>query len=122
VTLAADILDHILVAEDNSIISMHLCAMLEDLGARTISPVETVGDALAQLRSNAISLAIIDLQLGAENGLVVADHCQETGTPVIVATGFADEMRPAMSSSEILLRKPYTIADLENAIARLTAP
>lgn len=114
------ILTRILVVEDNLIISMHLSTMLEELGARDIEAVATVAEAFEQLEAGAFTLAIVDIQVGRENGLVVADRCLTAGIPVILSTGFGDAMRPAISASEVLLNKPYSINDLERAIEKLS--
>jgi len=113
------ILENVLIAEDNALLILNLSDMVTDLGAANVCAVSTVRDALAHLDSERITLAIIDIQLGSENGLVIADRCLSDEIPVILSTGYGDAMRFAVSNKEILLKKPYTMSALARAVTAL---
>ena len=107
---------HVLVVEDNSLIATQLAMMLEDMGVDDVRLASTVGEAVAALKAHNFDLAILDLQLGDENGLAVAEHCTAADIPVIFSTGFGAELLPVIGASEQLLKKPYSMQDLERAI------
>lgn len=109
----------ILVVEDNTLIALNLGDMLELCGAEEVQIVSTVAGALGELSAREFDLAIIDIQLGEESGFVVAKCCADIGVPVIISTGFGDVFKSAASSTERLLNKPYTMADLQKILSEL---
>lgn len=108
----------VLVVEDDALIALAMTDMLYSLGARDVTLVDNVGEALTALKAKPFDLVALDIKLGEENGLVVAQQCAIDGTPVIYATGFGDVFVPATTSSEQLLPKPYNIGSLSRAISR----
>ncbi len=112
--------DHVLVVEDNGLIAMQVAMMLEEIGIPNVQTVGSVAEALAALGENRFDCVLLDLQLGNENGLIVADYCAEKCIPIIFTTGFGDMLLPVTFASEQLLAKPYSMQDLRRAIARLS--
>ena len=115
----ADVKDRILSVEDQPAFSLMVEAVLQDMGLREICSVSTLGDALRQLSQNVFSLVILDLQLGEENGLIVAEQCAQRDIPVVFSTGFGKEFVPVTYGSERVLRKPYSADELKSAVARV---
>ena len=109
---------NVLVVEDNDLIAMQLEMMLRDSVTGEVQMVSTVAAALAALNERTVDLAILDIQLGDENGLVVAERCAADRVPVILATGFADMLLPVTYANEQLLKKPYSMLGLQHAISR----
>jgi len=107
---------NVLLVEDSALVALTVTAMLEDLGIKNITLAKSVSEALAAIAAQDFNLALLDLQLGEENGLVVADHCAAKDIPIIFSTGYGDLILPVTFSSEQLLIKPYTMADLERAL------
>jgi len=93
--------------------------MLEEIGVAIITYAASVRDALTSIKEKRPDVVILDLQLGTESGLIVADRCAEDKIPVIFSTGFGDVILPVTGSSEQLLEKPYSIRDLARAISQL---
>ena len=114
------ILASVLVAEDNSLMIEHLVLMLEDMGAEQIFTARSAVQAFDVLARARTTLAIVDIQLGLDNGLLVADRCSDAGVPVILSTGYGELFRSVLSN-ERLLQKPYTQSSLEQAISELIA-
>ena len=110
---------NVLLVDDSALVAMTVSMMLEDLGISNIVMARSVGEAMSAIDNHSFDLALLDLQLGDENGLVVADHCTAKNIPIIFSTGYGDVLLPVTFSSEQMLTKPYTVADLERAIARL---
>ena len=113
--------EHVLVVEDNPLLSAHLAAMLQDIGVEMVREVATVAEASAAVREKIFDLVILDLQLGNDNGLVIAEQCAAERVPVILSTGYGDVLLPVTYSTEQLLRKPYSMKDLERSISHLVA-
>lgn len=111
--------NNVLLVEDNALVSLAVMAMLEDLGVSQITLAKSVSEATSAIDENDFNLALLDLQLGAENGLVVADYCAAKNIPIIFSTGYGDLILPVTFSSEQLLMKPYTIVDLQRALSLL---
>ena len=115
------ILSRVLVAEDNPLLLLNLGLMLQDLGAQDVRTATNAADALAALDALPFSLAVLDVQLGQDDGLLVADRCAAQGIPVILSTGDGAVLRSAMAPTMALLGKPYTAADLQKAITQLSS-
>lgn len=106
----------VLVVEDHKLLAEHAKMMLEDLGVTSVRTAAGVSDAFSQLSETTFDLAILDLDLNGENGLIIADHCREHGIPVVIATGHGAPMLPVTDRSERLLIKPYKLSDLQEAV------
>lgn len=84
-------------------------------GVRTAA---TVAEALALIEAEPFDLAILDLQLGDEDCLPVADRLAALNVPIVFATGFGDELAaggPVRSGR--ILKKPYGFAELERILS-----
>jgi CheY-like chemotaxis protein len=112
----------VLLVEDNPEVMQVSRALLEELGLR----VRAVGDAEAALDALAeapADLVISDIVMaGAMNGLRLARTVRERypGIPVVLATGYSSAAEEA-AGEFLVLRKPYQLADLSRAVARLMA-
>lgn len=112
-------LARVLIVEDNSIIAGTLADMFEMMGVQTIHMASTISEASQLLQDRQLDLAVVDLKLGDENGLVVANECLNRGVPVIISTGHSDLALPLAYPSEQLLAKPYTLKDLNGAVSNI---
>ncbi|GGH21176.1 hypothetical protein GCM10007036_25260 [Alsobacter metallidurans] len=113
----------ILVIEDDPQIAVNISASLEDLGHRIVE-ADTVAEALDVIRGEPIDLVISDLGLADEiraETFLEAVRTLHPTMPIIVATGLEPDERLELDDRMLVLMKPYGIADLEGAIARLTA-
>ncbi len=110
-----------LLVEDEALIALTTTDMLEGLGAAEVRVASTVADACAALDSAPFDLAVIDVKLGAENGLVVAEAARAAGVPHLFTTGYGSASLSEDRSAPVLA-KPYTLADLAAAIKAARAP
>jgi CheY-like chemotaxis protein len=90
--------------------------MLEDLGHEVVKVATHLEEALTAAASEAIDIAILDLNLGGVLTYPAADVLAKRGIPLIFATGYgrsgikdAYSMRPA-------LQKPFNMEELGHAI------
>ena len=106
----------VLVVEDESIVAGMLDDMLTDRGVSVVGPAGTVATALALADSEAIDVALLDVNLNGERSLPVAQALQRRGIPYVLATGYiASECNDYPAS--LVLQKPYLPAQLMSALS-----
>jgi DNA-binding response OmpR family regulator len=109
----------ILVVEDEALVAMLVEDALVDAGFAVLGPARSVAQALEMLRAETPDAAVLDLNLGGENSLSVADALAARGIPFLVATGYGAAGLPAHLRHIPVLPKPYDPADLTVAVDRL---
>ncbi len=114
----------VLLVEDEPLVAMEAAAALSALGCEVVGPAASRAEALrlAQSASGALDAAVLDLNLGGESSLSVADMLTAQGVPVIHVTGY-DALPPgaAHGAGRILLTKPLRDGDLAAALHRSLA-
>lgn len=115
---AANLSATALVLEDTMIIAMDAADILTELGAKDVRICSNVSDALREIEANAIEVAVLDVNLGSEQSLPVAERLAELGVPFVVATGYGDrEDLTGLYPDCPFVRKPFSNETLEAAIA-----
>ena len=114
----------ILVVEDEPSIAMLIEDWLDDVGAQVLGPAGSVGEALqlidqAQL-DGGMSAAILDINLGGEAVLPVADRLAAVGVPFLFATGYGTDCPRGRHSTTAILTKPFVSQTLVMAVMSLT--
>ncbi len=107
-----------LVLEDNMIIAMDAADMLRGLGAETVHMASNVADALRILEANPVTFALLDVNLGNESSLRVAEECASSDITCVLATGYGksgDAVKAFPQS--VVLRKPYTVEHVKSALS-----
>ncbi|UPJ55935.1 PAS domain-containing sensor histidine kinase [Bradyrhizobium sp. 192] len=110
----------VLLVEDNPDVALVSIGLLEQLGYQ----VRRVADAEAALReieSNGVDFVFSDIVMpGKMDGLTLAHHLREIrpGLPILLATGYS-EVAAGVRGDFPILRKPYEIHELSEAIAKL---
>ncbi|MDB5429653.1 MAG: sensor hybrid histidine kinase [Caulobacter sp.] len=106
----------VLAVDDDALVLLNTVAMLEDLGHR-VFPAASPADALAVLRRQPVDLVITDYAMPHVTGLQLAAAIADKhpGTPVILATGYAD-LPPDADRSLPRLTKPFLQNDLARAL------
>jgi CheY-like chemotaxis protein len=106
-----------LVVEDEPLIRMSMCDMLDEIGLEA-AEAGNGEDALVLLeQDNAISVLVADLGLPGMTGQELLRRARQMRPElkIVVATGrFADEHRDNVGS--VFLAKPFDTADLREAI------
>jgi CheY-like chemotaxis protein len=115
----------ILVADDDPDILHDVAAVLEERGA-TVTRAATGAELIAHLGEGpAFDLVVTDVAMPWMTGLQAMHATRYAGlaTPVIVMTALRDEAIPAqveaLGGHALLLRKPFGLAELERAVAKL---
>ncbi|MCW1932668.1 response regulator [Pararhodobacter zhoushanensis] len=105
--------------EDTLIIAMDAAGILEDLGASEVKIVASVAAALDWIANNPVDLALLDVNLGEEQSVPVAEALHAKGVPFVLATGYG-------ASAELvevyppcpIVQKPFSAASLKAAFAQ----
>ena len=112
----------ILVVDDDELVLLNSTYMLEDLGHKVI-PASSGAVAMAMLQGGGdVDLVITDQIMPRMTGLRLMEEIQQyrPGLPVVLATGFAEI--PPDSPDVVRLDKPFTQADLVEALNRVFNP
>jgi CheY-like chemotaxis protein len=112
----------VLLVEDNPDVANASTGLLEELGyaVRWASDVDT---ALSEIAANSIDLVVSDIVMpGKMDGLALARVLKQRhpGLPILLATGYSEAAQNAAAEFPIL-RKPYQIHELNEALSRLGA-
>jgi CheY-like chemotaxis protein len=110
----------VLLVEDNPDVATVSASLLEQLGytVRRVSDAET---ALSEIERDGIDLVFSDIVMpGIMDGLKLARKLKEIRPhlPILLATGYSDAAANVRGDFPIL-RKPYEIHQLSQAIAKL---
>lgn len=98
----------ILVVEDHWLDAMLAQLTLETQDCEVVGPFATVSDATASASDSELEGAILDVNLGDENSLAVAEILQRRGIPFAFATGYDAAQLPDGFQSGAYLGKPYS--------------
>jgi DNA-binding response OmpR family regulator len=101
----------ILVVEDDLFLALLLQEMLLDLNQAVVGPAHGVATALELAAAHPIDLALVDIQLDAEDdGVLLACRLRDAhGLPSIFVSGRAELPAGAHEAACGLLRKPCTL-------------
>lgn len=110
----------VLLVEDNPDVATVSANLLEQLGY-TVRRVADAEAALIEIERDGIDLVFSDIVMpGTMDGLALARHLKahRPGLPILLATGYSDAAANVRGDFPIL-RKPYEIHQLSQAIAKL---
>jgi CheY-like chemotaxis protein len=108
----------VLVVEDEALVSMLLEDMLSDLGCEIVGPIMRLREALAMAEdeSQAIDVAILDVNLAGERSFPVAEALEKRGCLFVLATGYDDAGIDERWRARPMLRKPFLPHQLEQVL------
>jgi CheY-like chemotaxis protein len=113
----------IFVVEDESVITMLLQDMFEELNCEVVSLASRFQDALEKANTLSFEVAILDVNLNGQRTFPIAEALTARGLPFIFATGYGAAAVPENFRAAPVLQKPFRIADLERAVrAALAMP
>ncbi len=111
---------HVLLVEDNMIIAMDSEEMLLKLGAEKVHLASNVATALNIVEAKPISFALLDVNLGDETSLPVAQALQDKNCPFVFATGYGESSRIADPyPGALIVQKPIDSAILNDAVTKV---
>ncbi len=109
----------VLVVEDEFLISLVACDLLEDMGAIPVGPAASVAQGLVLVDEGGLDAAVLDVNLGGQQSEPLARLLSERGVPILIASGqpLPDWAVPGTP----LLGKPYTPEDFSARLEALFA-
>ncbi|MBX9466525.1 MAG: GAF domain-containing protein [Rhizobium sp.] len=108
----------VLLVEDQVLIAMDAEMMLADAGIDTVITASSSSDALNRLKTFTPSIAVLDINLGRDTSVPVAEELVRRGIPFVFATGYDDRsVVPDELLSVPVVRKPYDATALVRALA-----
>jgi CheY-like chemotaxis protein len=111
----------VLVVDDESMIAMVVCAMLEDLGCEVVGPAMDFDAAMALAQTAEFDWAILDLNLNGRTTLPVADILRRRQIPFAFASGHAAGHLGDQFADVAWLEKPFVQEEIA-AILGLDMP
>ncbi|GGK38591.1 response regulator [Salinarimonas ramus] len=107
----------ILVVEDEALILMEIEDMLLELGCDLVGAAPTVAKALAAIGANELDGVLLDMNLGGEHVLPVAEMLSARGVPYLMVTGYAARSGISPRLDEVpRLTKPFSLQSLGAAM------
>ena len=110
----------ILLIEDEALIALQLKLDLEDDGHVVVGPFAQLSDALSAATDSEFDIALIDINLGADNSAPIAEILDRRRVPFAFTTGYNDLIfLPPLLREYPHLTKPYNPADVKDLVAKL---
>ncbi len=107
----------LLVLEDQMLLAVELEEMLRARGAASVEVTGTADAALAAIARRQPDAAVLDLDLGDETSLAVAEELERRAVPfVFAATEFERQFIPQCFKDVAVVSKPYTGDAIADAI------
>jgi CheY-like chemotaxis protein len=106
----------ILIVEDETLIRMMTAEMVEELGHRVVGQASKVSDGLILAKTAEFNLAILDINIGGYSVAPVAEIIEGRGIPILFCTGYATTGMRAPFHDRRVLRKPFQLLSLQQAI------
>jgi two-component SAPR family response regulator len=109
----------VLIVEDESIVGIHLTAILEDMGCEVVGPASFAITALPLVLHKQLDAAVLDVTLADQSVDPVADNLARKGVPFAFVTSYTRDHLPKAHRSRPYIRKPFMDDDVRNTIENL---
>lgn len=110
----------VLIAEDSLMIARDLKRMVESTGATVLGPVPTVAGALDYVRTDNVSVALVDMNLRDEFADTLIETLVSRAIPFVIVTGYeALPMDDAHAAG--VIRKPVVEGQLIALLTKIAA-
>lgn len=112
----------ILLVEDSMLIALDVEDALKALGATRVITASTVRQARDAVAEGGLDFAILDINLGADSSLSVAEDLQSRGIPFLFASGYGEQAQLSREFADVyVITKPYGRAEIIEAMHHLRA-
>jgi DNA-binding NtrC family response regulator len=98
----------VLLVEDEPLIGLDAEAMLLSMGVEDVTRARNVAQARRAIETGDFQAAILDVRLGQESSLPLAELLAQRKVPFGFATGYFDGDLPAEVRSRPIISKPFT--------------
>lgn len=112
----------VLVVEDEALVVMMLEEMLVDMGCAVAGIAAHLGQATETIDSQPCDCVLLDINLGGQPAYGLARKLARRGTPFVFVTGYDRPDLPEDLRGRPVLRKPFDLDGLRQAIAGAIGP
>ncbi len=98
----------VLLAEDEPLIAMDGEATLRAMGVQLVVLARSVSEGLNAIGSSALDAAFLDLRLGADTSVPLAERLADSGVPFAFLTGYQGDAIPPTFKDRPVVAKPFT--------------
>lgn len=109
----------ILVVEDEYLAALDMADMVERQGGTVVGPVGRLDPAILLALAERLDGAVLDVRLGRETSLPLAELLSDRGVPLIFATGYDSSQLPNRFAGTPRLAKPLADGALERALKQV---
>ncbi|MGF1624282.1 MAG: response regulator [Alphaproteobacteria bacterium] len=109
----------VLLVEDEYLIAAGLESIVDGLGYQVLGPVSETGQALDMLEQVTPDAVVLDIDLGTETSLGLAEIIMQREIPIVFCTGVALAMPEALKSVP-LVSKPHVREEIARVLGILT--
>lgn len=113
---------HILVVDDEPLVSLLIADWLTELGYHVVGPVGKAHDALSLLEEARLDGALLDVNLGAGDSFTLADAVRAKGIPLAFITGNSSGVLPPRFKEAQVLAKPFEFDAMQRMVEKLFPP
>ncbi|MES2494966.1 MAG: HWE histidine kinase domain-containing protein [Pseudomonadota bacterium] len=112
----------VLLVEDSMLIALDVEDALKALGATRVITASTVRQARSAVAADDFDFAILDINLGADSSLSVAEELRSRGIPFLFASGYGEQAQLSRDFADAyVITKPYGRAEIIEAMDHLRA-
>jgi CheY-like chemotaxis protein len=110
----------VLLVEDSPVVGPFTAELLGDLGCEVVGPAPNMAAARELIESDVpVDAAMMDVHIRGERVFPLCDALAARGVPFLLTSGYADWQMPEKWEGRPRLQKPYTIDQVEEALAKL---
>ena len=109
----------VLLIEDEALIRMMIADMLVELGHSVGGEANDLQSGLLLASTPDVDAAILDIQLGDNSSVPIAEALQSKSVPFAFASGYGADGVPERFRNYPVLQKPFTIEELDRCLATL---
>ena len=109
----------ILLVEDSPVIAPFTADMLNDLGCDVVGPAPNMAAARELVDGGEFDAALVDVHIRGERVFPLCEMLEAKNLPFVFTSGYADWQMPEKWQERPRLQKPYTVGQIEEALAAL---
>lgn len=110
---------HILIVEDSPVVGPFTADLLQELGCRVVGPAPNMAAARELIEGEKLDAALMDVHIRGERVFPLCEALAAGDVPFILTSGYADWNMPEKWRDRPRLQKPYTLDQIEQALASL---
>ena len=109
----------ILLVEDSPVVAPFTAELLDELGCEMVGPAPNMASARELVENEQFDAALMDVRIRGDRSFAICDMLDDRGIPFVFTSGYADWQLPEKWHDRPRLQKPYTIEQIEEALADL---